>query len=57
VNQKVKHAKGESLKVKAGRDVDHSGGMYKGVMEHLGWRGGGEPEMLIEEGRVLRKPV
>jgi hypothetical protein len=56
VNKSVRHAKGESLGVKACRDVVHSRGMYRGVIEHLGWRGGGGPGMLIEDGKVLRNP-
>jgi hypothetical protein len=56
VNKKVGHAKGEALKIKAGRDIVHSGGMYNRVKEYMGWRSGGGPEMLVENQEVLRKP-
>ena len=42
--------------MKAGRDIENSGGMFQGVMEHMGWRTGGRPEMVVEEGKHLRKP-
>ena len=50
------HAKGEALKIETGRDIEHSGGMYNGVKEYMGWRSGGRPEMLVENGKVLRRP-
>jgi hypothetical protein len=53
---KVKHAKGEALRKKAGNDLDYSGSMYMGVMEFLHWRSGGAPEMLVDEGKVVRTP-
>ena len=37
--------------MKADRDIEHSG-----VMEHTRWKTGGGTEMLVEEGKVLRKP-
>ena len=47
VNKKVGHAKGGTLKIKAGRDIEHSGGMYNGVKEYMGWRSGGGPFWCI----------
>ena len=44
------------MKIKAGRDIEHSGGMYNGVKEYMGWRSRGGPELLVENGDVLRKP-
>ena len=42
------------LKYKAGKDTEHSGGMYRGVMKYLGRRAGEGPDILIEDRKALR---
>jgi hypothetical protein len=58
VRLKVKHCKGNAMRTKAENSLDYTANMYSGILEMLGWRSGGGPQMLVKDGehrRELRK--